>query len=81
MNWLQTWLSVYRNYRTAIGGFMAAVQPFMAAAGFTFTPEQTKWLSLLTAVGVAILGAAAKDAANHSTATEVAEATNKSQVK
>lgn len=64
-----------KNWKTSLGGILAALPPVITAAGFALTPTETHWLNLCQGLGVLLLGLAAKDATTHSTAAEINQST------
>jgi len=80
MNW-QTFLeSLVVNWKTTVGGFLIALPPLVAAAGFVISVSIQHWLNLCSAVGGLLLGLAAKDASTHSTVAQVEKSTAEAEV-
>ena len=69
------WKSIAANWKTTLGGALAAIPAMVSAAGFTLSTDHQHWISLCGGVGALLLGLAAKDATNHSTWKEVNLAT------
>lgn len=69
-----------KNWRTTLGGLLAAVPPVITAAGFTLTPTKQHWLALCQGLGVLLLGLAAKDSTTHSTLEQVRTSTVKDEI-
>ncbi len=62
-----------QNWKTTIGGLMAAVGAALALAPL---PDDWKWVpQFMTALGGALVGLAAKDSTTHSTAEQIAKST------
>jgi len=59
------------NWKTSLGGVLAALPPAVTAAGFTLTPAQAHWLALCQGLGALLIGLAAKDSSTHSTPDQV----------
>jgi hypothetical protein len=74
------WTSLLQNWKTTLGGLLAAVPPVITAAGFSFTPKEQHWLALCQGLGVLLLGLAAKDSTTHSTVQQVNLATTEAEV-
>jgi hypothetical protein len=68
------WQSLFKNWKTSVGGTLAAIPQLVIASGFVLIPSEQHWLNLCQGVGLALLGWAAKDATTHSTPSEVTQA-------
>lgn len=68
------WKSLLTNWKTSVGGLLAAVPPVVVAAGFVLSPSKQHWLNLCQGIGVLLLGLSAKDSTTHSTITQVNKA-------
>ena len=81
MNTQLLWQMALKNWKTTLGGILAAIPSLVAAAGFTLSANGQHWLALCGGVGALLLGMAAKDSTTHSTEAEVEAATNGSELK
>ncbi len=70
------WQYLTANWRTTLGGLLAAVPPVITAAGFVLSPMKQHWLALFQGLGVLLLGLAAKDSTTHSTIDQVDKSTH-----
>lgn len=66
---------VSKNWLTTAGGILAGLPSLLAGAGIVLPPQYQKYVTLAGGLGVLLLGAAAKQYNNHSTATQVEQAT------
>ena len=74
------WEYFTANWRTTLGGLLAAVPPVITAAGFVLSPTKQHWLALCQGIGVLLLGLAAKDSNTHSNLEQVRESTIKDEI-
>lgn len=68
-----------KNWMTTLGGILAGLPPLILtsfmSAGIPLSPKWTAIMSVIGGLGALLIGLAAKDATTHSTAAEVAKAT------
>ena len=64
-----------KNWITTVGGVLAGVPALLTGSGIVLPPAYQKWVTLAGGAGVLLLGVAAKQWNNHSTADQVQAAT------
>ena len=64
-----------KNWLTSVGGILAGASTAVLTSGLTLPPTYQHFFAALGALGVAIVGIAAKGQDEHSTSTQVALST------
>ena len=64
-----------KNWMTTVGGLLAGIPGAILASGLVLPPTYHQMLALMGALGVLLLGVAAKGQDEHSTSTQVAVST------
>jgi len=67
--------TLLRNWKTTLGGLIAAGPQLIGAFGLSSDPRATKWLNIISVLGAAFGLFSAKDYNVHSTAAQVQTAT------